>query len=1208
MTICRLVQVEVRDFKSFGGEHVIGPFRDFTGIVGPNGSGKSNVLDALAFALYLDKSPRSTMYIHNVIGETRPETCSVKVTIEQEEGKKKKKSVKHTYERVFDIDEKSTHYIDGKEVDEDKYKQYVLEKGFHPLIFVKQTDVDAVARKTPIELTQLFEEMSGSKEYAERYDELRIESEAAHEAVAMIEKRRRAAISEKKHISDRKDEASKYRELAKEEEDLQIESYLFQLFHMKRKREETELKTSALQQQQMELSIDSQDAMTNLKSLEVKKLQTTNNFVSIDRKFKEIEQQMRDANLRQIRAKEEEAYLTDRVNETSKNIDLTKNAKERRLEDLERYKKERDEISQRLDALPVLESIENEISEYNMLREQASKQFDDITQALRNAMRDQSEEKRHLEELKEQLESYETTRRRLLDTKESTKSDKEKASTRYADIKREIDDLNGQKKVKETQNNTDIKKQTKMQSQLKELERKYEEVRRVEGTNTHREKHNKVVSNMQKFIPAVYGKFSDLVKPAHSKYEVAAATACGGYSDYIVVKDRETAIRGLEFAREQGVTDVNFLPMQNLKPFKVTTKKTVKRLLNFMVYDPMYAPVAEYVFGHIAVADNIAEASRLAFEENINVVTFDGASIDPRGIYTIGTSRNKPRYSQESSEQIEEKIKKLEKELGQLGDIIEKRKTEIELIEERLLTLQPQMAHRKQQVSDRENRLNMLDIEIRSAGRKIDEVNKNIQKSKNELQIKQTEVDKVSFAQAKNDATIFKDFCSRVGVKDVKEFEITRLQDWNDRHANRRNLQTRLSYLNTKISDIDVNDSSITEENLRNRLSEFEKQLHDAKTEVQESLKKYNDLKIELEEVTVQRKEILDEDESNRTELKEERRKYQEITEKLEKCTDELTAAEHEKQAAKQMISSILQQCKLNNVKLPHTKTKNSQKDSQSIDSMNTPSSLTQEYLAQQELDSISFKSLTAAQKVNQSPDDFKKVVKEYEDKLVAVRSQISRIHPDLKSDDRYTEVEKELEKINNDQEELRQKASRVKKEFIEVKNKRKDLFMQLYDSVDQNIDKIYKKLTRVRNQENRSGTAYLALEDTEEPYLGGIKYTAMPPHKRFRDLEQLSGGEKAVASLALVIALQKNTESPFILMDEPDASLDKLNLRSAATALNEISKNTQIISVSLRDKFFEHSDVLVGIYKDKNKQSSGVITINLSEFIEQNLEMEALE
>jgi structural maintenance of chromosome 1 len=53
-------------------------------------------------------------------------------------------------------------------------------------------------------------------------------------------------------------------------------------------------------------------------------------------------------------------------------------------------------------------------------------------------------------------------------------------------------------------------------------------------------------------------------------------------------------------------------------------------------------------------------------------------------------------------------------------------------------------------------------------------------------------------------------------------------------------------------------------------------------------------------------------------------------------------------------------------------------------------------------------------------------------------------------------------------------------------------------------------------------GVAYLTLENDEEPYLGGVKYHAMPPMKRFRDMEQLSGGEKTVAALALLFAIHR--------------------------------------------------------------------------------------
>ena len=53
-------------------------------------------------------------------------------------------------------------------------------------------------------------------------------------------------------------------------------------------------------------------------------------------------------------------------------------------------------------------------------------------------------------------------------------------------------------------------------------------------------------------------------------------------------------------------------------------------------------------------------------------------------------------------------------------------------------------------------------------------------------------------------------------------------------------------------------------------------------------------------------------------------------------------------------------------------------------------------------------------------------------------------------------------------------------------------------------------------------GQAYLSLDSSDEPFLHGTKFTAMPPTKRFLDMEQLSGGEKTVAALALLFAIHR--------------------------------------------------------------------------------------
>lgn len=74
-------------------------------------------------------------------------------------------------------------------------------------------------------------------------------------------------------------------------------------------------------------------------------------------------------------------------------------------------------------------------------------------------------------------------------------------------------------------------------------------------------------------------------------------------------------------------------------------------------------------------------------------------------------------------------------------------------------------------------------------------------------------------------------------------------------------------------------------------------------------------------------------------------------------------------------------------------------------------------------------------------------------------------------------------------------------------------------------------------------GVAELTLENEDEPYLSGITYTVMPPGKRFRGMEQMSGGEKTVASLVLLFALHSFRPAPFFVLDEVDAALDAKNV-----------------------------------------------------------------
>ena len=112
------------------------------------------------------------------------------------------------------------------------------------------------------------------------------------------------------------------------------------------------------------------------------------------------------------------------------------------------------------------------------------------------------------------------------------------------------------------------------------------------------------------------------------------------------------------------------------------------------------------------------------------------------------------------------------------------------------------------------------------------------------------------------------------------------------------------------------------------------------------------------------------------------------------------------------------------------------------------------------------------------------------------------------------------------------------------------------FEHISGAIDRVYKELTSSRIHP-MGGTAYLNLEDVQEPYNSGVRFSAMPPTKRFRDMDQLSGGEKTMAALALIFAIHSYRSSPFFILDEVDAALDKTNVEKMAQFIRNRSHGT---------------------------------------------------
>ena len=254
------------------------------------------------------------------------------------------------------------------------------------------------------------------------------------------------------------------------------------------------------------------------------------------------------------------------------------------------------------------------------------------------------------------------------------------------------------------------------------------------------------------------------------------------------------------------------------------------------------------------------------------------------------------------------------------------------------------------------------------------------------------------------------------------------------------------------------------------------------------------------------------------------------------------------------------------------------------------------------EADNIDFSKLKRHRKVRDD-SHFEEIKRDFQEQIATVMADLEKMQPNMRASEHYDEVlnrYKESDKATQDAKNLSKKAG---DEYNEVVEKRRRRFMSAFDVASKHINEIYQLLTR-SSLHPTGGTAYLTLENQEEPYNGGVKFCVMPPGKRFLDMDQLSGGEKTIAALALLFAIHTHNPAPFYVMDEIDAALDNVNVQKVANFISRKSnKDVQFIVISLKDLFFSHAEGLVGIYRDNQFSCSRSLTMDISPYSKDSLE-----
>jgi structural maintenance of chromosome 1 len=162
---------------------------------------------------------------------------------------------------------------------------------------------------------------------------------------------------------------------------------------------------------------------------------------------------------------------------------------------------------------------------------------------------------------------------------------------------------------------------------------------------------------------------------------------------------------------------------------------------------------------------------------------------------------------------------------------------------------------------------------------------------------------------------------------------------------------------------------------------------------------------------------------------------------------------------------------------------------------------------------------------------------------------------------------------------------------FSRLGNEREKRFKKFFNTLSQLINKIYKELTK-SNSNPFGGTAFLSLENKEQPFLGKIFFTAIPPSKSFQASQNLSGGEKTIALLSLILSLVRISSKPFILLDEIDSFLDTWHTEKIFLILKKLTKMDliQVCIISLKIRFILFFQVIIFLIKTKSGTNNIII------------------
>ena len=204
-------------------------------------------------------------------------------------------------------------------------------------------------------------------------------------------------------------------------------------------------------------------------------------------------------------------------------------------------------------------------------------------------------------------------------------------------------------------------------------------------------------------------------------------------------------------------------------------------------------------------------------------------------------------------------------------------------------------------------------------------------------------------------------------------------------------------------------------------------------------------------------------------------------------------------------------------------------------------------------------------------------------------RTLLERMGPvNVLAADEYDEQQERHSFLVGQRTDVASSVESLKRTIRDIDRTSSERFVATFSEVNENFGRTFTELFR-------GGDAEMRLMDEEDPLDCGIEITARPPGKRAQNIMLLSGGEKALAAIALLFALFQTKPSPFCILDEVDAPLDDANILRFVDMLQRMSAETQFLVITHNKLTMQAASTLYGVTMEERGVSK-IVGVDVDE------------